>query len=590
MGVKWKNFEPVGYLLALTAGLVLRLINLNSLPLTLFEARWALPAFQAANGLNVTPASNSAYTTLTAFFYFIFSDANLYARLVGVLVGSSLIVLPYFYRQQIGSVPALVLAFGLAVDPFFVYSSRLAGGPMLALGFIVWGLTAWIYRKSAAAGVFAGLAFLSGTAFWQGAASLLLGGLIWRLLPGSKRFLEESEIADREFSLRQFGVLLIGTLLLVGTGLTLLPLGLGALGASLPEYAAGWVNLSGQPALRLLLALAVYQPLAVIFATTRVIRRLRYGLDAMDLFLLLWAAAALVLVMLMPGRQPTDLIWVVFPVLALASRELGELFATRVEVPLTAALEAGLIFLILMVGWLNLAALLHDGNPLRWYFLLGLLLIAVITTYLIGTAWDFRAARVGLAWGLTLGLGLLVLGEALAVGRPRLGTTVELWEVQPAAGPVEMLTRTLGDLSEWHTGRRDSLDIVVLDGEDDTQWLLRDFINVMDAGPGSQESLPSVWIADANLPEPELPIAYRGQSFVVQETPGWTGVLPPDWLNWLFFRVAPVQTQQLTLWARSDRFPGGELITTNGGAEESTSGNLPEMNPEDNLPDDSQMR
>ena len=101
MGVKWKNFEPVGYLLALTAGLVLRLINLNSLPLTLFEARWALPAFQAANGLNVTPASNSAYTTLTAFFYFIFSDANLYARLVGVLVGSSLIVLPYFYRQQI---------------------------------------------------------------------------------------------------------------------------------------------------------------------------------------------------------------------------------------------------------------------------------------------------------------------------------------------------------------------------------------------------------------------------------------------------------------------------------------------------------
>lgn len=589
MGSEWKKYEPAGYLLAFAAGLTLRLINLNALPLTQFEAGWALPAFQAAAGTPVIPGSNSAYTVLTTFLYFIFGDANTFARLAGVLVGSSLAVLPFFYRRQIGSIPALVLAFGLALDPFFVYNSRLAGGPMLALGFALWGLTAWRYQRAVTAGVFAGLAILSGTAFWQGGLSLLLAVLAWRLLPGSKQ-MAGSESTLQKFNWREFGVLMVGTLVLVGTGMTILPLGLGAFAASLPEYAAGWLNVAAQPALRLLLALVVYQPLAVLFAAARGLRRLRQGLDALDRFMLLWALLALLLVILKPGRQPTELVWVIFPVWVLASRELGELFSHTGEARQIVALEAGLIFLVLLVGWLNLSALLRDGNNLRWYFMLGLFLIAGITTYLIGTAWDYKAARVGLAWGLTLGLGLLMMGEALAVGRPRSGATVELWEVQPAAGQTGMLTDTLGDLSEWYTGRRDSIDMVILDGDAGMQWLLRNFSNVVFAGPGAQASLPSVWIADAGVPEPELPIAYRGQSFVWQETPDWAGVLPPDWLNWLLFREAPVQIMQVTVWARSDRFPGGELLTTTGGPNEPAPETLPESGSDDNLPDDSQMR
>ena len=47
--------------------------------------------------------------------------------------------------------------------------------------------------------------------------------------------------------------------------------------------------------------------------------------------------------------------------------------------------------------------------------------------------------------------------------------------------------------------------------------------------------------------------------------PGWQGGLPMDWLawpRWLVFRDAPQQVEHLILWARSDLFPGGEMLPT----------------------------
>jgi len=49
--------------------------------------------------------------------------------------------------------------------------------------------------------------------------------------------------------------------------------------------------------------------------------------------------------------------------------------------------------------------------------------------------------------------------------------------------------------------------------------------------------------------------AYRGQDFSWWLTPGWEGILPEAWVDWLVFRKAPIYSEHLLLWARSDLFP-----------------------------------
>jgi uncharacterized protein (TIGR03663 family) len=62
---------------------------------------------------------------VTAFFYFLFGPSNTSARLMAILFGSALVVLPFFLRGYMGRAAALVASALIAVSPAFVYVSRL---------------------------------------------------------------------------------------------------------------------------------------------------------------------------------------------------------------------------------------------------------------------------------------------------------------------------------------------------------------------------------------------------------------------------------------------------------------------------------
>jgi uncharacterized protein (TIGR03663 family) len=62
---------------------------------------------------------------VTAFFYFLFGPSNFSARLMAILFGSALVILPFFLRRYMGRAAALVAAALIAVSPAFVYVSRL---------------------------------------------------------------------------------------------------------------------------------------------------------------------------------------------------------------------------------------------------------------------------------------------------------------------------------------------------------------------------------------------------------------------------------------------------------------------------------
>jgi hypothetical protein len=197
------------------------------------------------------------------------------------------------------------------------------------------------------------------------------------------------------------------------------------------------------------------------------------------------------------------------------------------------------------------------------------LLLGGLTTTLVSLGWSWDVARRGLLWGILAALGLYGLANS---GRVALFHPVdrpdaqELWAPAPAIEDADLLLKTLGDLSDWHTGRRDSIDVTVKVDSPALNWLLRGIPNanfVLVNGPpgggasGNAGSQPAVVITRQSENALSQAAAYRGQDFNWWVRPGWSGVFPPDFIRWLVFRQAPVNPESLILWGRGDLFPGG---------------------------------
>ncbi|MFH1905818.1 MAG: hypothetical protein ABIL11_00275, partial [Chloroflexota bacterium] len=361
------TLEHILYALAFSLALTLRFLHLGALPLSDFEADWALQALQVARGAHPAIGPNPAYVLLTSIPFYIFGASDFLARFWPALAGSALSLAPFFFRDRLGRVPALILAFALAFEPGLLALSRVAGSLILAVSFLVLAWAMWrdgrypCAAPTRLAGVLAGLALLSGPALWMG---LLALGLTWAIgqalggkQPAKSRNPEQSErtddrrpttddgqspdgdasrssIVNRQSSIETGHWLLItdnwkpalaymlGTLLLGGSLFLLAPNGLSALVASLLAFVKGWWTPSGERVIHLLGALVAYQLMALIFGIPALVGGIRpsrrcpefiegccAGKDRLVIGLGLWAGVALLLALIYPGRQVADLAW-----------------------------------------------------------------------------------------------------------------------------------------------------------------------------------------------------------------------------------------------------------------------------------------
>src|SRR5688500_5515187 len=181
------------YWLAFLIALGFRLIQLGASPLTDSEATLALQALHLAQGKAPLLGSQPGYILLTSILFAVIEATNFMARFVPALVGSTLAFVPYFFRDKIKPRPALILAFLLAIDPGLVALSRQAGGTVLAVTFLLFAWAMWRNRRAIPAGIFAGLALLSGPSLWAG---LLVLGLTWLFIQGTESK-PASETADQ---------------------------------------------------------------------------------------------------------------------------------------------------------------------------------------------------------------------------------------------------------------------------------------------------------------------------------------------------------------------------------------------------------
>ncbi len=566
------TIENALWVLVFLLALGIRFLNLGARPLSDFESSWALQAlsiFPAGTNIDpVPPGAQPGPVALTGFLFFLLGSSSGLARFLPALAGSLLCITPFFFRNRTGRLAAMIMAFGLALDPGLVAVSRLAGGPMTALGFGLLGLGLLVNQQALFAGVCLGLALISGPAAIQG---MLYLGIAWGI---SRLFLKlgwmDAEYTakpglDRRQLLWAAGSGL-GTVVLVGTLFGYYPVGLGAWAGALPAYLASWVSPSGVPVSRMVVVLLLYAPAALVFGLAGLVRgwvKREYSTQ----WLSIWFVVALGLALIFPARQLMDLIWVSIPLWGMASILLADYLPVSNEQRWHVAIPALIVFLLMSVIGLhltgmNLPAPTATEQTLRWLVLVGVLLLIGLTTLLVGLGWSWDAGIRGLVWGTTGALVLYGISGMWASSQPFASRVAAIWNPTPLAGDAELLEKTIDDLSTWSTGRKETIAIVSAVNSPSLRWLLRLYPNARFT-PEQQN-----FATDASVPviitrktdqEPSLAASYRGQDFAWWISPEWSGALPANLPVWLVYRQIPEVGEDIILWGRADLFPGVTL-------------------------------
>jgi hypothetical protein len=578
------------YWLAFLLAAGLRFYQLGAAALSEFEAGWALQALSVAHGSAVILDGQPAYILLTSLLFSIIKSTNFLARFIPALAGSLIIWLPFYFRRWMGDSTwlrraGIVMAFGLALDPGLVAISRQIGSPMPALAFTLLALASLYNRRMIWLGITAALAVLSGTAFLQGLLVLGLSLGLYVLIP--KTFFKDEEGEEDaktagpalpSSSIRVAVAAFLVTILAAGTLFLRVPQGLGALADMLSSYLSSFVSSSGVPFLRLPGSLVVYQLLALIFGVAGALRAWLgkwedTRIQQLQIGLSIWALVAIILPVFYLGRQVSDLAWTLIPLWALAASEISRAFLPE-ENKVTRLVAAGLgifLFLMVIILWMNLlpigtgrqtVVVMSIGGSqvnvvVNWLILLGTILLGVVAVMLVIAGWSTRAALVGVVWSLCLALGLFMVANTWGMAIVRQDGAQDLWSISPARGQSEQFMITLSDLSSWNTGLRDQLEVVSLYDSSTLQWELRNFPYARFETSLSSTESPAVVITAKDTDQLALSQLYRGQDFVWKLYPGWQGAFPPNFVNWIAFHQAPLDQEQVILWARDDIFPGG---------------------------------
>jgi hypothetical protein len=498
-----------------------------------------MPAHALANGEAIELGDQPAYALLTSPAFSLFGSSEFVARLLPVVFGLALVALPYFWRDLLGQKVALILSFALAFDPGMVAVSRLASGQMMAVTSALIALTAWRYSRPIAAGVFAAIALLASPLIFFGVIPAIL---VWLTLQPERR------VASDQW--RPFLITVGLTLVLGGTWLLQTPEGFAGFGSTLAAFIAGFGR-PGVPVSEIGLTLLGYSLPAFVFGLVGAVNAWREN-HSIGKLASLFALFSLLLVLVYPGRQVADLLWVVVSLWVLAAMPIaGYLSLPKTELKVALA-EAGLMLLLGIFFGIALSKLAADYVDFI-YIAITTFALAIIATVLIAFGWSRVGAERGFVWTLMAFSALFMLSASSRFSRVETTDANDLWLPGPAAGSMPVLAESLDDLSVFDRGLANDLAVDLRSENAALNWALRDL-------PRADEDTDSPLIITAADAQSAEFAAYRGQSIAVRVQRAWQG-WPPNFFAWLFYRQAPTQTEQIILWARADLFPDSQSVS-----------------------------
>ena len=554
---------------AFLLALLLRAWGAASLPLSDGEAELALQALALSNGKSVVIGPHPAYLALTTALMAVFGGVDWTPRFWPVLAGSLLVLLPMLFRFRLGRVPAVILAFALAVDPLLLGVSRTVSSLPLALLFVPLAAGLLMHRRFATAGIALGMALLSGPQGWFGLLGLGVATLLWRRASAQELPPHLADQKPSSHDWQRLAIFTLATIFFAGTLFLAVPTGLSAMTGGLAALLGGWGSASGASVSLVMTGLLLFELLPLVLGIWGGVVGLIHR-NRGDLLLLIWFAAALLVALAYPARQPADLAWAVLPLWALAARQFARLTILPAEDRIPAlgqAVLATVIFSFISATIIN-ATNVPDTlrQPEFLLKVIGALLMVGASAWLISWGWS---ARIGMR-GLALGIVLVLLAYSLSAAWDSAGLsgkTGRLFWTQ-AAEPEEivLLSDTLDEMSQWGPVQAGGPDLVVVNGETPAlRWALRDFERVRYAAQAPVDVGPALVISPFQ-PDLALPAEYRGQDFVLARRELWTNMSPLQWFRWMVFRDIPAEMEereQIILWARTDLFPGEDPANEN---------------------------
>ncbi|MGD2079437.1 MAG: hypothetical protein PVH18_13720, partial [Chloroflexota bacterium] len=291
--------------------------------------------------------------------------------------------------------------------------------------------------------------------------------------------------------------------------------------------------------------------IGLVAAVWAAIREKPFGL-----FLVYWAVAALLIILLHPGTMANVLV-LSLPGYLLVGRIVNDIFrraSARWWWALgLAILFAGAVFYLNLVRYARVASIQGVPDP-TYHLLIGLLaiVVVVILTLLI-YSWDRAAAIKGLLAGVLALLLVFSWGSAWWLSHAGANDTRERWTSTGTDSDIRLIRETVEELS-WRASN--SLNDVVLTSAVDTpalRWYLRDFDRAtFDTALPANTSSPVLITPLAY--DPLVANNYIGAEYSYSHPDTVHRLERIDALRWWFFHESPIPISEdyLVLWLRSD--------------------------------------
>ena len=535
----------MGIVLVLAA--IARFVSLDALPLSSAESAQAIAAYDfATRRMAAINIGSPAWFSLTSLTQLLIGSGDAAMRIVPALFGLATTALPWFLRNRLGTVGALVTSLLLAVSPIHAAFGRTVSGDSIALfaGLLLFPALMgdwpaprrWLLLVVAAA-----IGLASAPLFFSITLTIALTALIQR---GLGNF-DAPERPDADVMRR---LLATGAVLFVAltTMLFLVPSGIGAAA----DIAGRWVSQfgMGQELLVQSRGLIAYEPILLLGlpALVIVIGKLKNSFYS---FLFVWSLTSIMLMLVQAGQIET-LALLTLPIYLMLGRLVQDAISTRLR------WESGLITLALSLwGFVTLVnigrftRLSPNPAPLLVSLLILCALALLIMLYIPERAlimpgvlfsllaiWSFYGWGVG--WSLTHEWGNDPREPIAAVGTD---------------SDVRLLRDTIQEASYQFSGSNQALDIMSSIDTPVIRWYLRDFEAVeyvVSIPPGTQT-------AAVIAPEMQTPALNGNYGFATfdylleasgDNRPGDT----ISTLRWLFFRdsAETVEKEKVTLWLK----------------------------------------
>lgn len=541
---------------ALAIGLGLRLIGSGATLFTGDELKLVYQAFLSSQQSAVSSSSVLAYTGLTSLMFFLFEPSNFIARLLPALIGASIIAVPWFWKDKLGTKTSLILSLAIAIDPTFVVFSRAINGGIFAFAGILWGLTLFRIRKPVLAGIALGIAFLGGVSFWNYLVLLAVVYIVTRLIQPSFRISGHCNIAGdkltKEFAMAAVGFVI--TIVIVCTSFLLDPAGIGGAGSGILEFFNQFVSRFEKPIYHLIYLLLAHSILPIILFFLGLFKTL--GKESHSVYRIagLSAAFAVVFSMLISRSSFELLLFPIFLIWIGGALWLAELKIKKSDLNFTSTGISIFILSMLVYIFHNLRRLsaIQLSNPqflnISLMIIAGIILI-VLTWWLVVYAWSKPTGNRVVMITLLAFLAVISLSSVFrGIGSDQAFRWNEYLD-DKVLFPNNDIEHIYDDFALMGKTPAQVGAYQIAELPEELGWYFRHF-----AIERSQEAHSMVFGRSSEMPQTSVEL--RGMNVVFEQSVNWFANTPSSYFRLLVGGVPQFENQNAVLWVRTNLFTG----------------------------------